>query len=169
MSGKTGFILSAAAAVTMLAFAGATSAQDAGSGQKPAQQQEPSGQQILEKTCQGCHDLRPIQTSAKDAKGWTTTIAAMVDNGAEISEKEIPVLVRHLVLNNGPVPDGPGKQILLNTCTMCHDLGRIKTARRSAEEWEETLISMLNEGAPISEEQFPVIHDYLSKHFNVKE
>ena len=52
---------------------------------------------------------------------------------------------------------------------MCHDLGRIKTARRSAEEWEETLISMLNEGAPLSEEQFPVIHDYLSKHFNVKE
>ena len=152
----------------MLGIAGGTSAQDAGSGQKPAVSQELSGQQILEKTCQGCHDLRPIQTSAKDAKGWTETIAAMVDNGAEIGEKEIPVLVRHLVLNNGPVPDGPGKQILLNTCTMCHDLGRIKVARRSAEEWEETLISMLNEGAPVSDEQFPVIHDYLSKHFNVE-
>jgi len=163
-----GFILSAAAAAAVLVFAGATSAQDSSSGQKPAQQQEPSGQQILEKTCQGCHDLRPIQISAKDAKGWTETIAAMVDNGAEISEKEIPILVRHLVLNNGPVPDGPGKQILLNTCTMCHDLGRIKVARRSAEEWEETLISMLNEGAPLSEEQFPVIHGYLSKHFNVE-
>ena len=168
MSGKTGFILAVATAAAMLGIAGATSAQDAGSGQKPAVSQELSGQQILEKTCQGCHDLRPIQTSAKDAKGWTETIAAMVDNGAEIGEKEIPVLVRHLVLNNGPVPDGPGKQILLNTCTMCHDLGRIKVARRSAEEWEETLISMLNEGAPVSEEQFPVIHDYLSKHFNVE-
>ena len=168
MSGKTGFILAVATAAAMLGIAGATSAQDAGSGQKPAVSQELSGQQILEKTCQGCHDLRPIQTSAKDAKGWTETIAAMVDNGAEIGEKEIPVLVRHLVLNNGPVPDGPGKQILLNTCTMCHDLVRIKVARRSAEEWEETLISMLNEGAPVSDEQFPVIHDYLSKHFNVE-
>jgi cytochrome c5 len=168
MSGKTGFILSAAAIASMLALAGATSAQDAGSGQTPAAQ-EPSGQQILEKSCQGCHDLRPIHISAKDAKGWTETIAAMVENGAEVDPKQIPILVRHLVLNNGPVPDGPGKQILLNTCTMCHDLGRIKTARRSAEEWEETLISMLNEGAPLSEEQFPVIHEYLSKHFNVKE
>ena len=168
MSGKTGFILSAAAAAAVLAFAAGTSAQDAGSGQKPAQAQEPSGQQVLEKSCQGCHDLRPIQTSAKDAKGWTETIAAMVDNGAEVSEKEVPILVRHLVLNYGPVPDGPGKQILLNTCTMCHDLGRIKSARRSSEEWEETLSSMLNEGAPLSDEQFPVIHDYLSKHFNVQ-
>jgi hypothetical protein len=93
----------------------------------------------------------------------------MVENGAEIDAKQIPILVRHLVLNNGPVPDGPGKQILLNTCTMCHDLGRIKTARRSAEEWEETLISMLNEGAPLPDEQFPVIHEYLSRHFNVEQ
>jgi cytochrome c5 len=166
MSGKIGFILSTVAAVTMLTFAGATSAQDAGSGQKPAAE-EPTGQQVLEKTCQGCHDLRPIQISAMDAKGWTETIAVMVDNGAEIDEKETPILVRHLVLNYGPVPDGPGKSILLNTCTMCHDLGRIKTGRRTAEEWEETLSSMLNEGAPVSDEQFPVIHHYLSQHFGI--
>lgn len=151
----------------MLTLAGATSAQDAGSGQTPAAQ-GPTGQQILEKSCQGCHDLRPVQISAQDATGWTETIAAMVDNGAEIDEKETPILVRHLVLNYGPVPDGPGKSILLNMCTMCHDLGRIKTARRSSEEWEETLISMLNEGAPLSDEQFPLIHHYLSEHFNVE-
>jgi hypothetical protein len=27
---------------------------------------------------------------------------------------------------------------------------------------------MLNEGAPVSDAEFPVIHDYLSKHFNVE-
>ena len=168
MSGTFGFILSVTAAAAMLTFAGATSAQDAAApGQTPVAQ-EPTGQQILEKSCQGCHDLRPVHTSAKDAKGWTETVAAMVDNGAEIDEKHTPVLVRYLVINHGPVPDGPGKTILLNTCTMCHDLGRIKSAPRSAEEWEETLISMLNEGAPLSEEQFVVIHDYLSKHFGIE-
>ena len=152
----------------MLVVAGTTNAQDAGSGQKPPAAQEPSGQQILEKTCQGCHDLRPIHTSAKDEKGWTATIAAMVENGAEIDAKQVPILVRHLVLNNGPVPDGPGKQILLNTCTMCHDLGRIKLGRRTSEEWEETLIAMLNEGAPLNDEDFALVHAYLSKHFNVE-
>ena len=61
-----------------------------------------------------------------------------------------------------------GKEILLNICTMCHDLGRIRLGHRSPEEWEETLISMLNEGAPLSEEQFPVIHAYLSKNFGIE-
>jgi cytochrome c5 len=167
MSGRIGFILSASAAAALLVFAGATSAQESGGGDKPAQEAL-SGQKILERSCQGCHDLRPIQTAAKDADGWTKTVATMIDNGAEIDEKEIPVLVKLLVLDHGPVPDGPGKQILLNTCTMCHDLGRIKAARRSSEEWEETLISMQNEGAPISEQQFPVIHDYLAEHFGVE-
>ena len=54
------------------------------------------------------------------------------------------------------------------TDTMCHDLGRIRLGHRSPEEWEETLISMLNEGAPLSDEQFPVIHAYLSRHFGIE-
>lgn len=135
----------------------------------PAARQEALPEEILQKNCQGCHDLRPIQTSAMDAEGWTKTIRAMIeDNGAEVPEEQIPALVRYLVLNHGPVPDGPGKEILLNTCTMCHDLGRVKSAHRTPEEWEETLIAMLNEGAPLSDAQFPVIHAYLSKHFGVQ-
>jgi hypothetical protein len=51
---------------------------------------------------------------------------------------------------------------------MCHDLKRIRLGRRSPEEWEETLISMLNEGAPLPDDQFPVIHEYLSHNFGVE-
>ena len=134
-----------------------------------AQDPPPLPEELLQKNCQGCHDLRPIQTSAMNAEGWTKTIRAMVDdNGAEVAEKDIPELVKYLVQHHGPVPDGPGRSILLNTCTMCHDLGRVKTGRRTAEEWEETLIAMLNEGAPLSDAEFPVIHAYLSKHFNIE-
>ncbi len=32
-------------------------------------------------------------------------------------------------------------------CTLCHDLKRIRRGRRSAEAWEETLNSILNEDA----------------------
>jgi cytochrome c5 len=147
--------------------AGATNGEAVAAGTAMAQEL-PAGRELLESRCQGCHDLRSIQTSALDSDGWTKTINTMIENGAEVEKAEIPVLVKYLVLNHGPVPDGPGKDILLNTCTMCHDLGRIKTARRSAEEWEETLNSMLNEGAPLSEQELHVIHAYLSKHFNVQ-
>jgi cytochrome c5 len=167
MSRNLGFILSVAAAAAALVVVAADPS-DARAAVRPVAAQEPLPEAMVQKYCQGCHDLRVIQTSAMDAEGWTQTINAMIkDNGAEVPEKDIPGLVRYLTLHHGPVPDGPGKEILLNTCTMCHDLGRVKTGRRSADEWEETLIAMLNEGAPLSDAQFPVIHHYLSEHFNI--
>ena len=156
MSRTVGFILTMSVATVML-FTAATS-----SAQRPSE-----GQQLVEKRCQGCHNLRRVDTAAKGADGWRETIQVMIQDGAEIEEAEIPVLVQYLAREHGPVPDGPGKQILLNTCTMCHNLQRIKNGRRSPEEWEETLLAMLNEGAPVSDEQFPVIHAYLSKNFGV--
>jgi cytochrome c5 len=156
VSRTVGFILSVALAAAVL-FTAATS-----SAQKPSE-----GQQLVEKRCQGCHNMRRIDVSAKDAKGWQETIRVMIQDGAEVEESEIPVMVQWLTREHGPVPEGAGKPILLNTCTMCHNLNRIKNGRRSPEEWEETLLAMLNEGAPVSDEQLPVIHAYLSRHFGV--
>lgn len=156
MSRTVGFILSVAFAAAVL-FTAATS-----SAQRPSE-----GQQLVEKRCQGCHNMRRIDTAAKDAKAWQETIQTMIQDGAEVEESEIPVMVQWLTREHGPVPEGAGKQILLNTCTMCHNLNRIKNGRRSPEEWEETLLAMLNEGAPVSDEQLPVIHAYLSRHFGV--
>ena len=156
MSRTVGFILSVALAAAVL-FTAATS-----SAQKPSE-----GQQLVEKRCQGCHNMRRIDVSAKDAKGWQETIRVMIQDGAEVEQSEIPMMVQWLTREHGPVPEGAGKPILLNTCTMCHNLNRIKNGRRSPEEWEETLLAMLNEGAPVSDEQLPVIHAYLSRHFGV--
>jgi len=133
-----------------------------------AQESEP-GERIMNASCQtSCHSVRSIQTQAMDADAWTKSVGTMVDKGAKISRDDIPVLVRYLAEHYGPIPDGPGKEIVLNTCTMCHDLSRIKLGRRSPEEWEETLVSMLNEGAPLSDEAFGVVHRYLSKNFGVE-
>ena len=156
MSRTVGFILSVALAAAVL-FTAATS-----SAQKPSE-----GQQLVEKRCQGCHTMRRVETSAKTADAWRETIQVMIQDGAEIEESEIPVMVQYLAREHGPVPEGPGKQILLNICTQCHNLQRIKNGKRSAEEWEETLLAMLNEGAPVNDEQLPVIHAYLSRHFGI--
>jgi cytochrome c5 len=133
----------------------------------PAQDDE-RGERVMNASCQGCHDTRRIQTHALDAAGWTTTINTMVEKGAKVPKDDLPVLVGYLVEHHGPIPDGPGKEIVLNTCTLCHDLKRIKLGRRSAQEWEETLDSMLNEGAPLSDEGFSLVHAYLSRHFGAE-
>jgi mono/diheme cytochrome c family protein len=157
MPRTVGFVLTVSLAAVVL-FSAATSG-------GPRQSE---GQMLVEKNCQGCHTMRRVETAAKDAKGWQETIQVMIQDGAEIEESEIPPMIQYLAREHGPVPEGPGRPILLNICTQCHNLQRIKNGKRSPEEWEETLLAMLNEGAPVNDEQLPVIHAYLSRHFGVE-
>ena len=123
------------------------------------------GERLLNASCLGCHDLRPIQTQALDAAGWKTTLDAEIARGATLASDEVPVLIDYLVANHGPLPDGAGKRVLLNTCTLCHDLKRVRQHHATAEEWAGTLQAMLNEGAPLSDEDFPVLLRYLAANF----
>jgi cytochrome c5 len=143
-------------AVAFVVAAGITRAQD-----------DERGERIMNASCQECHDTRRIQVQAKDSAGWATTVETMMGKGAKVAKDDVPVLLEYLVEGHGPMPDGPGKSVVLNTCTLCHDLKRIKLGRRSPEEWEETLSAMLNEGAPLSDDDFPIVHAYLSRHFGV--
>jgi len=123
------------------------------------------GEQIQNAACLNCHDLRPIQTASYDKAGWTTAVDSMIEKGAEVSAADKPALIDFLTRNHGPLPEGAGKAILLNTCTVCHDLGRVRIHTVSHEEWEETLLTMLNEGAMLSDQDFPVLLNYLSRNF----
>jgi cytochrome c5 len=130
-----------------------------------AQDNTNRGEQLQNAACLGCHDLRPIETASYDRNGWNDVVSSMIAKGAEVKDADKPVLVDFLVRNHGPLPDGPAKQILLNTCTLCHDLGRVRAHTVSREEWEETLLTMLNEGAMLSDQDFAVLLNYLSRNF----
>jgi cytochrome c5 len=127
--------------------------------------QDAKGEKIMNQSCAGCHDLRPIQSGARDKDGWNDIVQNMLQKGADVADADIPVLVDYLAEHYGPMPEGRGKDVVLNVCTMCHDLSRVKRGRRSPQEWEETLNSMLNEGAPLSDADYPVVLAYLSKNF----
>jgi cytochrome c5 len=130
--------------------------------------QPDKGEQLMNASCTSCHDLRPIQTQALDSEGWTGVVTAMVDKGAQIEKSDIPPLVEYLTRNHGPLPEGNGKKILLTTCTVCHDLLRVKRTAATREEWEDTLGAMLNEGAMLSEQDFPVLLSYLARNFKTQ-
>jgi len=133
-------------------------------GPLPAQRDD-RGERVMNASCLACHDVRRIQVQAMDAEQWAKTVDTMVGKGAKVSADDLPSLMDYLVQHHGPMPEGRGKAIVLNVCTMCHDLTRIRRGRRSAEEWEETLNAMLNEGAPLSDDAFPIVHAYLSRYF----
>ena len=136
----------------------------AASGQQPPAK---DGEQIMNASCGSCHDTSQIQTAARSEQEWTATVDRMVALGATLSDAERPVLIKYLVKAHGPMPDGPGKDVVLNSCTTCHDLSRIKSVRHTQDEWEETLIAMLNEGAELSDQNFALVLRYLTKNFGV--
>ena len=123
------------------------------------------GEQILNAACTTCHDTRPIDTQALDEAGWLKQVKAMTEKGAEVKADDVPALVEYLTRYHGPLPEGPGREVLLNVCTQCHDLQRVRRERRSAEGWGEILLAMLNEGAPLTEQDFATVLRYLAKNF----
>ncbi len=154
-------VISARSAMVAAAFALAAAAVVAA-----AQDTTPDkGEQLQNAACLSCHDLRPIQTAAYDKDGWTMVVNSMIEKGAPVKDEDKPALVDYLFHSHGPLPEGRGKDILLNTCTLCHDLGRVRSHRVSPEEWEETLLTMLNEGAMLSDQDFPVLLSYLARNF----
>jgi len=153
------------------------------SAQQPAAPAAPAGQKtaqeiaferfqraerVMNLSCSvsGCHTIRPIQTAAKDEAGWTQTIAMMVEKGAKITPEDTDVLKDYLVRYHGPLPEGDGRAVLLNICTMCHDLQRVRTRRATIEGWKELLDEMIFEGAPLPDDQIPVLLTYLARNFH---
>jgi len=63
------------------------------------------------------------------------------------------------------LPDGAGKELVMNVCTQCHELTRITSKRKSKEEWSDTVDKMASRGAKASDEEFDTIVTYLAKNF----
>ena len=122
-------------------------------------------EKIVNTACMACHDLRKIQTQALDAEAWKAIVDSMIDKGANVEKEDVPLLVSYLEDNYGPLPDGPGKEILLNKCTVCHDLKRVRPHFATPQEWADTLTSMENEGLMLSEEEFATVLRYLARNF----
>jgi cytochrome c5 len=160
MSGKTAMWVFATLCTAAVAFG---AVQDAPN--ENATMTDTRGEQILTQSCSSCHELRNIFTQALDKDGWSKVVKTMVERGATVKADDIPGFVDFLVRRHGPLPEGAGKKIVLNVCTQCHELERIRMMAQDRDEWEQTLVSMQNEGAPLSDDDFPIVLNYLARNF----
>ncbi len=60
---------------------------------------------------------------------------------------------------------GNGKQLVLDACTACHTLDRVKSQRLTADEWRQEIAGMLSEGVPLTDDEIALVVDYLARHF----
>ena len=63
------------------------------------------------------------------------------------------------------LPDGPGKDVTVRACGTCHEGRRAASVRLTRDGWAAVIEDMQQRGAKVSEQEFPVILDYLTTHF----
>jgi competence protein ComEA len=66
---------------------------------------------------------------------------------------------------NPPLPEGPGKKLVEDICGFCHSAARIQGYAFTRDQWENVIKGMVSEGAPVTDEEFSLILDYLAKNF----
>ena len=61
-----------------------------------------------------------------------------------------------------------GRELVEDVCTYCHNLDRLRGKELSREEWRGLTKGMISEGAPVTDEEFSMILDYLVKNYGRK-
>jgi competence protein ComEA len=70
-----------------------------------------------------------------------------------------------LAFAQGTLPDGPGKEVTIKVCGQCHAADVVASVRLTQEGWQETIASMVQQGAKATDEESQTILNYLSTHF----
>ena len=66
---------------------------------------------------------------------------------------------------DGPLPEGKGKDVVVNACSSCHTVDRIAALRLSEEGWRSTLRQMIENGASLNPDDINPILAYLVANF----
>jgi Quinohemoprotein amine dehydrogenase A, alpha subunit, haem binding len=67
-----------------------------------------------------------------------------------------------VLAQDNPLPDGPGKTELMQTCTLCHAIDAVTQRHRSPDEWVTTVNRMQGMGAQMDDAQKATILAYLN-------
>ena len=68
------------------------------------------------------------------------------------------------------LPEGPGKRVLLASCTTCHELDEVTKLRGfyNKAQWRDLVKTMIEYGAEMKKGDDEVLVDYLTQHFGKK-
>jgi quercetin dioxygenase-like cupin family protein len=66
------------------------------------------------------------------------------------------------------MPDGAGKKMIIDKCQLCHSLELIATSRRSKDDWQGIVDSMVQKGAPLADDEVEMVVNYLATNYGPK-
>jgi len=61
------------------------------------------------------------------------------------------------------VKEGPGKEVFVQHCNVCHELATVTTQRHTGDEWTDIVAHMMQNGAQLTEAERVAVLGYLTK------
>ncbi|MCW5203498.1 hypothetical protein VU12_11240 [Desulfobulbus sp. US4] len=104
---------------------------------------------LMGKKCSKCHSIERIFLSSKDGKDWQQTVQRMAElDYPNISKGDVERITDYLIEQQRRREKSTdrrkiGKNLVSRKCKICHDLGRVFSANKTASEWEETVDNMI--------------------------
>ena len=121
---------------------------------------EGPGKKTLESACTSCHSLEIVTAKKYSREKWLVVVGRMnVSLGAEEKSDLVGYLSRHFSNKDR------SKELVEEICSFCHGLARLQGHEYTREQWENVIKGMIFEGAPVTDDEFSLILDYLEKNF----
>ncbi|MCU1337695.1 MAG: cytochrome c2 [Bryobacterales bacterium] len=122
------------------------------------------GKKTLESACTTCHSLDIVTGKKWGREKWQDVVRSNAAHSKVVlSKEETADVVGYLARHFGP--QDRGKELVEEICSFCHGLARLKGQAYTRDQWENVTKGMIFEGAPVTEEEFSLILDYLEKNF----
>jgi cytochrome c5 len=128
---------------------------------------EGPGRKIVEAECANCHSLNVVTAKKLTRQRWQVIVTAMMEGNAAARKNDIKEVVDYLAANFGE--QDRGKELVEDICSVCHEWQRVKEHEKTKEEWAGTIKGMIFEGAPVTDEEFEQMVNYLARNFGKKE
>ena len=128
---------------------------------------EGSAKKTVEAACGSCHALDIVTGKQWSHEKWQDVVQAMVERGAALKKDETADVVSYLAKNFGQ--RDRGRELVRDICSFCHGVSHLRNQRRTRDEWDNLINGMISEGAPVTDEEYTLILDYLAKNFGPPE
>lgn len=94
-----------------------------------------------------------------------TGVLAACGGRTETPTPPATVPTPELTLSPASAPASDGATLLRERCATCHGVDRVESARKTAEEWKQTVDRMIRRGAQLTEAERSVLVEYLATHY----